>query len=175
MPTFSLLEARYVADQLMAKGIPAEITQTSQHRFEVLSERKPAMPRVLERFQFNRGWALKPKNWVFMSLPIAGLLAFAIIAFAMLRPVRAIEVKRSPQAMVWVSDAEIAAECLAALVTEGKCSQGKNEFQEVKRIELGGYLNLLVNQSLDEQTRLIRLDLVKQSKGWKLEKWVQLD
>lgn len=180
MPTYSLLEARNLANELIDAVIPAEIIQVSNNRFHVDADYLPDVPKVREKFSFNRGWLAQnkakfPKMLGFVMVFIAVAALLITVASAVIENPKSTAMAPSASGTSSQWESQTSSSALEDLLASGQANENDNQFREVKRIELGGYLTLFINQSLRDQTKLIRADLVKKAAGWQIEKWTQLE
>lgn len=170
MTKLNLLEARTLANELLANRYPAVITQLSEHRFEVDAPAGFQPKRFKEKFVFNQGWLLEKANTRTLKSVGAIVAATACITVVLLLFVR----EGNPVSSD-LKTQTLTQESIEVLVATGRTRDGQTTFVESKRIELGGYLTLLVNATSAEKTRLVRLDLIQTQNRWEIEKWVELD
>lgn len=174
MPTYNLLEARNLANQLLDQEQPALITQVSENRFQVQPSLGLKPFKVKEKFVFNLGFIQKPRpKFQFVLVTVAALIAILsgllFLAPRSTQPQPAVATEQS-LSFETLTDAN-----LELLVARGQVQQGDTTLIESKRIELGGYLTLLVNVNTQQSTKVVRIDLLKGQSGWQIEKWVELD
>jgi hypothetical protein len=160
MPTHSLIQARTLANLQLDQGIEAKIEQVSQQRFNVLPET-----------HVRKGFRLH-KKWVIACFALL-LISIGFHRLTHLQPEPSPLSVASQDSEKWLET--LNHDQLAELVDRGTLVFQANTFVEVKRIELGGFLTLLANQSVGAETQVVRLDLIRSDIGWNIEKWVRIE